>query len=176
MLRQVAREPQNLVDEEQELPCDAAIGVEPAGPQARIDRVAAVPPGHRLRQGIEEAGVEPEGAAHVPDGAARAVGDEGGGEGRAVAAVAFVDVLDDLLASLVLEVHVDVRRLVALGGDEALEEEVHARRIDFGDAQAVAHGGVGGGTPALAEDAERTRVADDVVHGQEVVLVGELPR
>ena len=175
MLRQVARKTEDLVDKEQELPRDAGVGIEPAGAQARIDRVAAVPPGHRLRQRVEEAGVEPECAAHVPDGAARAVGDEGGGERRPVAAVAFVDVLDDFLAPLVLEVHVDVRRLVAFRRDETLEQEVHARRVHLRDAQAVAHGRVGRGAPPLAEDAERARVPDDVVNGQEVVLVGELP-
>ena len=42
----------------------------------------------------------------------------------AVAAVAVVDVLDHLLAPLVLEIDVDVGRLVALGRDEALEQQV----------------------------------------------------
>ena len=39
------------------------------------------------------------------------------------AAVLAVDVLDHLLAALVLEVDVDVGRLVALGADEALEQQ-----------------------------------------------------
>ena len=34
-----------------------------------------------------------------------------------------VDVLDHFLAPFVLEVDVDVRRLVALAGDEALEQQ-----------------------------------------------------
>ena len=55
-----------------------------------------------------------------------------------MAAVAAVDVLDHLLAPLVLEIDVDVRRLAALGGDEALEQEIDARGIDLGDAEAVA--------------------------------------
>ena len=42
----------------------------------------------------------------------------------AVAAVFLVDVLDHLLAPLVLEIDVDVGRLVALGADEALEQQV----------------------------------------------------
>ena len=41
-------------------------------------------------------------------------------------------------AALMLEVDVDVGRLVALAGNEALEQHLGARRIDFGDAQAVA--------------------------------------
>ena len=55
---------------------------------------------------------------------ARAVGDDGGGDAGALAAVFPVDVLHHLLAPLVLEIDVDVGRLVALGRDEALEEEV----------------------------------------------------
>ncbi len=54
----------------------------------------------------------------------RAVVDDGGGDARAIAAVALVDVLDDLLAPLMLEIDVDVRRLAALDGDEALEQQV----------------------------------------------------
>ncbi len=73
-----------------------------------------------------------------------------------------------------LEVDVDVGRLVALPGDEALEEQVHARRVDRGDAEAEAHGGVGGGAAALAQNAARSGEADDVVDGEKVGLVAQL--
>ena len=53
-----------------------------------------------------------------------------GGHARAVAAVFLVDVLDDLLAALVLEVDVDVRRLAAGGADEPLEQQVDLGRVD----------------------------------------------
>jgi hypothetical protein len=66
-----------------------------------------------------------------------------------------VDVLDHLLAALVLDVEVDVRRLGALAREEPLEEEPHAHRIDRGDAQAVTHHGVGRGAAALAQDVAR---------------------
>ena len=46
----------------------------------------------------------------------------------AVAAVAGVDILDHLLAPLVLEIDVDVGRLVALRRDEALEQEIDLGR------------------------------------------------
>ena len=55
---------------------------------------------------------------------ARAVADDRGGDAGPVAAVFGVDVLDHLLAPLVLEIHVDVGRLVARGGNEALEQQV----------------------------------------------------
>ena len=63
------------------------------------------PRGHVLRESHR--------LAHLADRAAVAVADHGGGDGGAVAAVAAVDVLDHLLAPLVLEIHVDVGRLVA---------------------------------------------------------------
>ena len=79
-----------------------------------------------------------------------------------------VDVLDHLLAPLVLEVDVDVGRLGPLGGDEALEQQAAAHRIDLGDAEAVADRGIGRRAAALAEDALRARIAHDVVDGEEI--------
>jgi hypothetical protein len=52
----------------------------------------------------------------------------------------------------VLEVDVDVGRLVALDADEAAEEQRRAARVDLGDMQAVADERVGGAAAALAED------------------------
>jgi hypothetical protein len=52
--------------------------------------------------------------ADLADGAAAAIGDHRRRQGGAVAAIFLVDVLDDLLAPLVLEVDVDVGWLVAL--------------------------------------------------------------
>ncbi len=72
-----------------------------------------------------------------------------------------------------LEVDVDVGRLVALARDEALEQHVHARRIDLGDAERIADRRVGRGAAALAQDAAPARKLDEVVHGQEIALVAE---
>ena len=72
--------------------------------------------------------------------------------GRVGAAVLAVEVLDDLLAPVVLDVEIDVGRLGPLPGDEALEQQVHAHRIDGGDAEAVAHRGIGRGATPLTED------------------------
>ncbi len=57
--------------------------------------------------------------ADLADRHARAVVDHGRDDGRAVAAVAAVDILHHLLAPLVLEVDVDVRRLVAVLREKA---------------------------------------------------------
>ena len=109
-----------------------------------------------------------QGLADVADRRAAAIGDDGGGNAGALAAIFVVDVLDHLLAPLVLEVDVDVGRLVALRGDEALEQQVSRVRIDLGDAEAVADRRIGRRAAALAEDVLAAREADDVVDGEEI--------
>src|SRR3546814_11735447 len=61
-----------------------------------------------------------------------------------ISPILLVDILHHLLAPLVLEVDVDVRRLVARRGDEALERKVELGGVDRGDAEHVADRGVGG--------------------------------
>ena len=78
--------------------------------------------------------------ADIAHRAAGAVADDGGAERGAVAAVGVIDPLDHLLAPLVLEIDVDVRRLAPLGRDEALEQQAGADRVDGGDAKDVADG------------------------------------
>ena len=96
--------------------------------------------------------------------------DHGRRDPGAVAAVFLVDVLDHLLAPLVLEIDVDVGRLLALLGNEALEQQVAGRRVDRGDPEAVADRAVRRRAAALAQDrrVETAREGDDVVDGQEV--------
>ena len=86
-----------------------------------------------------------------------AIADDVGDHRRVLAAVLRVDVLDDLLAPVVLDVEIDVGRLGALPREEALEEQTHAHGIDRGDAQAVADGRVRRGAAPLAEDPFRGR-------------------
>src|SRR3546814_20688514 len=93
---------------------------------------------------------------------------DGRGEAGMVAPVFLVDELDDFLAPLVLEIDVDVGRLVALHADEALEQKVDLSRVDGGNAEAVTDYGVGRRTASLAEDDLLLGEADDVVHRQEV--------
>src|SRR4051794_10138449 len=96
--------------------------------------------------------LEAHGLAHLADGHARAVVDDGCADGGALAAVAGIEILDHLLAPLVLEIDVDVGRLASVGGDEALEQQVDLGWVDAGDPEAEAHGAVGGRAAALAED------------------------
>ena len=90
------------------------VGIEAGLADARRIDLAAVPPREHAGQPVDLREIEAQRLADVAHRALRPVGDERGGERRAVAAVLRVDVLHHLLAPLVLEVDVDVGRLVAL--------------------------------------------------------------
>ena len=138
VLREVAREADERVHERDELRDHAGSpGSKPGLGEALRQRPAGRPTRRAMSARRSTcAEIEAERLADVAHRALRAVGDDGGGERGAVAAVLRVEVLDHLLAPLVLEVDVDVGRLVALARDEALEQHRHARRIDLGDAEA----------------------------------------
>ena len=68
-----------------------------------------------------------------------------------------------------LEIHIDVGRLAALGIEEALEQDVDLHGIDRGDAKRKTHHGIGSRAAALAQDALAAGEFHDVVHGQEVM-------
>ena len=97
-----------------------------------------------LAQPLELVGAQSQRLADIAQCTFRAVADDGGCQGGALAAVFFVDVLNHFLAPLVFEVHVDIRWFIALSGNEALEQGFDARGIHFGDTQAVADCGIGG--------------------------------
>ena len=73
-----------------------------------------------------------------------------------------VDVLDHLLAALVLDVEVDVGRTVALGREEPLEEQPERDRVGLGDTERVADRAVGRAPPPLAVDVVTPAEVDDV--------------
>ncbi len=54
-----------------------------------------------------------------------------------VGAVPLGDVADDLVAPALVEVHIDIGHLLALGVEEALEDQPVAQRVEVGDAEAV---------------------------------------
>jgi len=118
---------------------------------------------------------EAEDFGHFSEGGAGAVGDDVGGHGGSARGVFLEDVLNDCFAAVTgREVDIDVGPGFAVFGEEALEEEPAADGIDGGDAQAVAHGGVGGGAPALAEDALGLGEADDFPDDEKVASESEL--
>ena len=98
-------------------------GIEPGLADVIVGQAVAIAP-HRLGERGGHVRREAQGLADFADRAARAVMDDGGADRGAVAAVALIDVLDDLLAPLMLEIDVDIGRLVALPRDEAREQQL----------------------------------------------------
>ena len=173
MLRQVARKADQRICQSEQAQDGRAGGIEAGFAQALREVLAPVPPGERLCQPLDLGEFQAERLAAVADRALRPVADHRGGKRRALAPVLGVNVLDHFLAPLVLEIDVDVGRLVALARNKTLEQHAHARRIDFGDAERIAHRRIRGGTTALAKNVPLAREADDVVHGEKVRLVAE---
>ena len=73
-----------------------------------------------------------------------------------------------------LDVEVDVGRAVALGGEEALEEQVESDRVGLGDTERVANRAVRRAPPPLAVDVVGAAELHDVVQQQEVAGEAEL--
>jgi hypothetical protein len=74
----------------------------------------------------------------------------------------------------VLEIHVDVGRLVALAADEALDQHLHPGRVHLDDAQHETDSRVCGRAAPLAENALAARKAHDVVNREEVGLIAQV--
>ncbi len=85
-----------------------------------LELVAMMAP-HRIGQLAGDVLGQAEDLAHLADGAARAIVDDGGGQRRTAMTVAAVDILNDFLAPLMLEIHVNVGRFAAIGVEEAFE-------------------------------------------------------
>ncbi len=134
----------------------------------RAPAVDLLAPGVGLALGVAE------GLGHVPHRRAGPVGDDVGDLGGVVAAVALVDVLDDLFAAPRLDVDVDVRGPVALGGEEPLEEEPELHGVGLGDAEGEAHRRVGRRPPPLAVDVLLATELHDVPDDEEVAGEVEL--
>ena len=153
---------------------DGALGGVHAGlAEALFGQRLVAPPFERLGYGVHAVQREAQGLAHVTHRRAGTIGDHLSRDPRPLPAVFVVDVLKDLFATLVLEINVDVRRLVALAGTETLEEHVNSVRIHRGHAQAVTDGRVGRTAAALAQNGPRPGETDDVPDGQEVRFIAQ---
>src|SRR5690606_16596378 len=98
----------------------------------------------------------------------RAVRGNHGRHPGAVTAVFFIDVLQYFLAPLMLEININIRRLISLAANEPLEQHITAIGIDRGDAKHIADGRVGRRTAALAENAAAASEPDQIPDSQEV--------
>src|SRR5580698_1082842 len=160
------RESNQLAREGQQPGQHRVVGIETGLAQPLRDRLTAIPPLHDLGEVAAVFRTQAEHFAQVAQSAARPVHDHRRGDGRALATVLFIDVLDDLLAAVVFEIDIDVRRLTALLRKETLEQQNRAALgIDRGDAEAVADERVRGGPPTLTQNILFLRELDEVVYG-----------
>ena len=167
--RQVARKALDPPRHGEDEPDARVVRVEAGVAEARgSGRSRRVPVRDDGAQSIDLLERQPEHLPHLAQRRLPSVRDDLAHHRRAVAAVLLVDGLDDLFPAFVLEVDVDVRRLVPLGGEEALEEEVGTRRVHRGDAERVAHRAVRRAPAPLAEDVAAPGHLDDRLHAEEV--------
>ena len=174
VLRQVSWQVDQLAGEMHQLSYDQVVERQAEFGDTLGHHTHAVPPAVVLGQRVDGRGIDAQRLADIADGGLRSVADGHRRQRGTATAVLVVQVLDHLLAPLVLEIHVDVGRLIALTRDEALEQHRHACRIDFGHSKAIADHRVRGRAAALAQDVARACEGDDVEHRQEVVLVLQL--
>ena len=95
--------------------------------------------GDEFRHAVAVAVWHCERAGDIADAALRAECAEGDYLRHMLFAVLFDDIVDDLFAAVVLEVHVDVGHFLTLDIQETLEYEPVRERVDIGYAEAVQH-------------------------------------
>ncbi|KWV86540.1 hypothetical protein PFLmoz3_03973 [Pseudomonas fluorescens] len=174
VLGQVPRKTDQLLGQRQDTPQQWAVRVEAAFTQALQRRRLIAPAPAAIGQGVDLVRRQPEGLGHITYRARGVVTADHRRQGCTGAAIALEHVLQHLFAALVLKVHVDVRRLVALFGQEALEQQVGQARVDFGDAQGKTHRRVSRRTTALAQDRTAAGETHDVMHRKEIAFVTQL--
>src|SRR5437762_3409539 len=99
-----AREPAQRLDQLAPETHPRALGIEAGLRDPLLLDQRALPPVQRARDRADPALVETERLADVANRAARPIADHSGRERRSLARILAVDVLDDLLAALMLEI------------------------------------------------------------------------
>ncbi len=107
-------------------------------------------------------------ARDIADDGLGAHGAEGDDLRDRVASVFLADIFDDLRASIIGKVDVDIGRVDAFGIEEALEEQIVADGIDVGDFEQIGDNGPCGGAPRHAIDAMFAAIAHKIADDQEV--------
>ncbi len=174
VLGQVPGKADQLLSQCQHTPQDRALRVEAAFAQAFQRRRIFTPTPATVGQRVDLVRRQTEGLGHVAHRAGRVITADHRRQRRAGAAVALEHVLQHFLAAFMFEVHVDIRRFIALLGQEAFEQHIRQAWVDFGDAQGKTHRRVGGRAAALTQDRTAAGEAHDVVHRQEVAFVTEV--
>src|SRR5579883_2052416 len=174
MLGEMTGEIDELPGEVESKPQGGIVGIKTGVAHMIFLNATAMRAPYRAGKRRRHIGREAQHLADLADGAARAVADHHGGEAGALARIGVVDMLDHLLAPLMLEIDIDIGRLVALVADEALEEQIDLGGIDIGDLQAIADHRIGRRAAALAENSLAARECDDVVNGQKIRRIAQL--
>ncbi len=152
MLGEMAREAIDLLRVRKDLTHAPALRIETGtGDSIFRHRTTATAP-DRGRQCADSVLGKTKGLADLADCRTAAIGNHGSGDAGAFAPVFAIDVLNDLFASLVLEIDIDVGWFAPLGRYEAFEQEVRAFGIDLGHAKTITDGGIGGRAAALTQD------------------------
>src|SRR4051812_8527414 len=86
----------------------------------------------------------------------------------AFASVLFINVLNHFFAALMLEVDINVGRLVSSSGDESFKQQSSSNWIRFGDSEAVTDNRIGCGPSALAKDLTALGEVHDLMDREEV--------
>ena len=174
VLGQVAGKALHLIAKLQRLGQAAVAEVQADFTQAFFGQTVAAPAPKLAGQGRDRILAQSHNRPDFPNGAFAAIMDDRCAQPCAVAAIAFIDVLDHLFAPLVFEIDVDIWRLVSGLGHEPLKHHRPDFRGNRGHAKRVAGHGIGRRPPPLTQDAARARKVDDVVDGQKVRLVFQL--
>src|SRR5262245_49349662 len=91
----------------------------------QFERVGKISVGKKVRKAIQHIDREVKRLANLPRRAASAIGDHRRGHGRAMRAVAAIDLLDDLFSPVATwQIDVDVRPALSSLTEEALEENI----------------------------------------------------
>ena len=173
VLRQMAREFEQPVDQPTQPRDLGIVGIEPGLAKALLLEAVGEAAPDRAGQRARHVRGQPQRLADLAHRRSWPVMDHRRRDRRAFAAIAAIDILHHLLAPFMLEIDIDIGRLVAFGGDEAREQQVVLQRIDRGDAEQPAHRRIRRRSAPLAQD-RRVLVArelHDVVHGQEIIGV-----
>ena len=97
-----------------------------------------------------------------------AIGDHVADHAHVILAIAFIDVLDDLLPPVCSKVDVDIGHGARTLAQKPLKEQVVAQRIDRGDVQEVGHQRVGCRSPSLTANALLAGETNNVPYDEKV--------
>lgn len=117
---------------------------------------------------------EPQHQAHVADRGPRRQRAEGADLGHVFVAIFVLDVLDNLAATILAKIDINIGRLEPVDVQKPLEQQVVLQRTDVAQVQRVSHQRADARSAGRGRDAALAGETDEIPHDQEVV--GEAER